>query len=211
MHLRQRFLSRLFQRRQADGLLRFIGAVLLHSILKGHQLSTFSDNVPAELFDSPHHGAIALRKDVEVFVARNEICKRFRGKHHFHREQRTALVNLDEPLTQYRALHLNFVLRTNEIRRRVLHFSVESGELLIQRMHDSYSCAVLTIQIVDFFGDVVRTVLQSAHSLLKRFALATNSRERILLRSKLCFPFVLRAQRIGGENSERDEEQRRAL
>jgi hypothetical protein len=61
-------------------------------------------------------------------------------------------------------------------------------------MHDSDCRAVLTIQIVDFFGYVVRSVLQTSHFLLKRLALAAYSRERILLRPQLRLSFILRAQ-----------------
>ena len=69
-------------------------------------------------------------------------------------------------------------------------------ELLVQRMDNSHSRAVLAIQIVDFFRDVVRSVLQPPHFLLERFALASYARERILLRSELRFSLILRPKDV---------------
>ena len=80
-----------------------------------------------------------------------------------------------------------------QIRGGVLHFAVERRELLVERMDNSHSRAVLAIQIVDFFRDVVRFVLQPPHFLLESFALASYARERILLRSELRFSLILSA------------------
>jgi hypothetical protein len=53
---------------------------------------------------------------------------------------------------------------------------------------------VLPIEIIDFFSDVVRLVLESPHALLQRFALSSNARELVLLLSQLHFRIVLRGQ-----------------
>ena len=85
--------------------------VLLECLLQMHQPIAITRQLIAQLFDARNEGAIVQREGMKILVTRNELAKRLSRQQRFGGEQRTALVDVDEPPLERRPFVPELTLR----------------------------------------------------------------------------------------------------
>ena len=121
---------------------------------------------------------------MQILVARDELAECVGGQQRFAGVERTALVDVDQPAVQRRALGLQLVLRTGHAARCVGYLLGDRGELAVERLDDARRGIGASIQVRDLFVEIVDARSQFDGTALELFALAADAVELLLLRAE---------------------------
>ena len=88
------------ERAQPFLLAPLVAAILLERVLQREKSVALLLDLVAQLLDAADQRAVAQREQVEILVARDQLAERSRGQHRLRREQRAALVDVDQPASQ---------------------------------------------------------------------------------------------------------------
>ena len=92
---------------------------------------------------------------MKILVTRNELAKRLSRQQRFGGEQRTALVDVDEPPLERRPFVPELTLRAHRVLRRRVDLGIDCRQLSIERGDETLRCRPARIQIRDFLGQIV--------------------------------------------------------